>query len=133
MLIDVKVTIDLADRLVSLFQSATQCRTELAAPAAVPAPIPFPAQGAKPEPPKEEPATAVSPAVVEPPVAPVTSEAPAYTLEQIAKAGAALRDAGRLNDLKALLNAFGVSAITYVPKERYAEFAASLRSMGANI
>ena len=129
MLIDVKVTIDLADRLVSLFQSVTQCRTELAASAAVPAPT----QGAKPEPPKEEPAPAVSPAVVEPPVAPVTSEAPAYTLEQIAKAGAALRDAGRLNDLKALLNAFGVSAITQVPNERYAEFAASLRSMGANI
>ena len=63
---------------------------------------------------------------------PVAS-APVYTLEQIARASATLRDAGRLQDLGALLAQFGVQTLQQVPADRYGEFATALRGMGAKI
>lgn len=59
--------------------------------------------------------------------------APVYTLEQIARASATLRDAGRLQDLGALLAQFGVQTLQQVPADRYGEFATALRGMGAKI
>ena len=66
---------------------------------------------------------------------PLPTAAPAeYTLEQLSLAGAALMDAGKTNELTALLNdTFGVSTLLELPKERYGDFAAAIRNMGADI
>lgn len=56
-----------------------------------------------------------------------------YTLDQLAVAATALVDAGKREDLVALLNSFGVQALTTLPKDKYGAFATSLRGMGAKI
>lgn len=67
------------------------------------------------------------------PVAP-TSPAPGYTLEQLSKAGAGLAsDPIKRDQLIALLQQFGVPAITMLPPEQYGAFATALRGLGAKI
>ena len=66
-----------------------------------------------------------------PPAAVPVAAAPAYTHDQIMKAGAALVDAGRMNELAALLNTFGVQAVTQLKPEQFGVFATELRKMGA--
>lgn len=56
-----------------------------------------------------------------------------YTIEQLAVAATALVDAGKREALVALLNNYGVNALTTLPKEKYGAFATSLREMGAKI
>lgn len=81
-----------------------------AAPAAPPAPAPAPAA----------------------PAVPVTT-APTYTLDQIAKAGASLVDAGKMEPMLALLSRYGVQAVTQLAPEHYGAFATELRALGAQI
>ena len=88
----------------------------VAAPAAPPAPVPAPAP-------------APAPAA---PVVPVGG-APTYTLDQIAKAGASLVDAGKMEPLLALLGRYGVQAVTQLAPEQYGAFATELRALGAQI
>lgn len=83
----------------------------IAAPVATPAPAAPPA-----------PATGV-------PVA----TAPAYTLDQISRAGAALVDTGKMEPLLALLGKYGVAAVTQLTPEQYGAFATELRALGAQI
>lgn len=63
----------------------------------------------------------------------VPTAAPQYTLEMIAKAGTALIDAGKMNELTALLSKYGVEALTALDPAYYGAFAAELRAMGAQI
>ena len=56
-----------------------------------------------------------------------------YTIEQLAVAATALVDAGKREALVALLNNYGVNALTTLPKEKYGAVATSLREMGAKI
>lgn len=77
-----------------------------------------------------------SPAAI--PVAPATaavpvSAPPAYTLDQIAKAGASLVDAGKMDQLLALLAKHGVAAVTQIQPDQYGIFATELRALGAQI
>ena len=104
-------------------------------PAAVPAAVPV-----TPEGPAAAPITVSapveSPAAI--PVAPATtavpvSSPPAYTLDQIAKAGASLVDAGKMDQLLALLAKHGVAAVTQIQPEQYGVFATELRALGAQI
>ena len=81
------------------------------APVAAPAPAPAPAPAA--------------------PAVPVT--APTYTLDQIAKAGANLVDAGKMEQLLALLTKYGVQAVTQLTPDQYGAFATELRALGAQI
>lgn len=67
-----------------------------------------------------------------PPVVP-TAAAPTYTTEQLAVAATQLVDAGRRAELVELLKAFGVPALTKLPKEQYGAFATALRGMGAKL
>lgn len=90
------------------------------APVAAPAPAPTPAA-----PPVTPMPTAAAPAV------PVT--APTYTLDQIAKAGANLVDAGKMEQLLALLTKYGVQAVTQLTPDQYGAFATELRALGAQI
>ena len=92
------------------------------APTPAPAPVPTPAA-----PPVTPMPTAAAPA----PVVPVT--APTYTLDQIAKAGANLVDAGKMEQLLALLTKHGVQAVTQLTPDQYGAFATELRAFGAQI
>lgn len=91
------------------------------APAVTPAPAPAPA-------PVQAPVTpAPAPAPV--PVAP----APTYSRDQIMTAGAALINAGKINELMGLLNSFGVQAVTQLKQDQLGAFATELRKLGAQI
>lgn len=94
----------------------------VAAPASAPAPVPTPAA-----PPVTPMPTTAAPA----PAVPVT--APTYTLDQIAKAGANLVDAGKMEQLLALLTKYGVQAVTQLTPDQYGAFATELRALGAQI
>lgn len=98
-------------------------------PAATPTPAPGPAVAA--------PAPTAGPASVTPgntpaPAVPVTT-APAYTLDQISRAGASLVDAGKMQQLLELLGRYGVQAVTQLQPEQYGAFATELRALGAQI
>lgn len=72
----------------------------------------------------------------ETPVAPaptIPTAAPQYTLEMLAKAGTALVDAGRIDELQALLAKFGVDALTSLTPAMYGACATELRALGAQI
>ena len=95
--------------------------------------LPFPVQTSQPttvtEPPVAPPAAPEpAPAAIVP-----TKAAPAYTFDDLARAAAPLMDAGKTPELQTLLRSFNVQALTQLPKERYGEFATSLRGMGARI
>ena len=94
------------------------------APVAAPVtPTPAPAPAA--------PAQTVAPTNPAPTV-PVTT-APTYTLDQIAKAGASLVDAGKMEQLLALLAKYGVQAVTQLQPDQYGVFATELRTLGAQL
>ena len=69
-----------------------------------------------------------------PAVAPVAA-APAYTVEQIGKAGADLvsQDAAKMPELLALLQKYGAQAITQLKPEQLGAFATELRGLGAKL
>lgn len=93
--------------------------TPAPAPAVTPAPAPAPVQA------PVTPAPAPAPV----PVAP----APTYNRDQIMTAGAALIDAGKINELMGLLNSFGVQAVTQLKQDQLGAFATELRKLGAQI
>lgn len=101
-------------------------------------------KGAKPEPatpaPAVTPAPAPAPAPVQAPVTPApapapvpVAPAPTYSRDQIMTAGAALIDAGKINELMGLLNSFGVQAVTQLKQDQLGAFATELRKLGAQI
>lgn len=78
------------------------------------------------------------------PVAPVPKPQPvqqaapepqqkAITIDMLAAAGAPLVDQGKMQQLMALLNKYGVQAITQLTPDKYDAFAADLRAIGAQI
>jgi len=77
---------------------------------------------------------------VQQPVAPAApaqqtpTQGTAYTREQLAFACSPLIDAGKHQEIAALLqNTFGVNALTELPEERFGEFATAIRGLGAKI
>jgi hypothetical protein len=98
-----------------------------------PAPV---APVAAPVTPAPVPPVTMPPATVAPtnpaPTVPVTT-APTYTLDQIAKAGASLVDAGKMEQLLALLAKYGVQAVTQLQPDQYGVFATELRTLGAQL
>lgn len=92
------------------------------------APTPEPVKTADPEP--------VKPAAPEPPAAPVVPTAPAkkkYTLDELLAATAPLMDAGKIAELQALMQKFGVPSMMDIPEEKYGELATALRELGAEL
>lgn len=94
-----------------------------------------------PEPIAPMPAVPVTPTAPEPvpaaAPAPITQTVPtethAYTRDDLARAAAGLMDAGRIADLKALLQSFGVDSLVALPENQYGAFATQMRSLGAEI
>lgn len=98
-----------------------------AAPVAAPSPSPTPVTNAPTAGP-----TSTAPGNNPAPAVPVTG-APAYTLDQISRAGASLVDAGKMQQLLELLGRYGVQAVTQLKPEQYGAFATELRALGAQI
>lgn len=99
-----------------------------ASPAEMPAQTPVAAPVAAPAAPAP-----TAPAPVAPPAAVPVATAPTFTREQIMTAGAALIDAGKMNELMTLLNTFGVQAVTQLKENQLGAFATELRKLGAQI
>lgn len=101
------------------------------APVATQAPVAPVAPTPAPVAPAPAPAPAAPVQAVPAPAVPVT--APTYTLDQIAKAGANLVDAGKMEQLLGLLTKYGVQAVTQLMPDQYGAFATELRALGAQI
>lgn len=91
---------------------------------------------------QEAPTTLPAAPVASEPVAPVqpmpdaavpTAEPKKYTQAELLAAAAPLMDAGKINELVALTQQFGVTAMTDIPEERFGELATGLRALGARI
>lgn len=75
-----------------------------------------------------------NPATPEPPVAVVpTAPAKEYSLDELLTATAPLMDAGKIADLQALMQKYGVASMMEIPKEKYGELATDLRALGAKL
>lgn len=98
-----------------------------AAPVAAPSPSPTPVTNAPTAGP-----TSAAPGNTPAPAVPVTG-APAYTLDQISRAGASLVDTGKTQQLLELLGRYGVQAVTQLKPEQYGALATELRALGAQI
>ena len=84
----------------------------------IPAPAPTPA-----EPAKAEPATPAQD----------TAGTKTYTREEIARAGSALVTLGKMQELLALLQRYGVASVAQLSPEQYGAFAADLIALGASL
>ena len=74
------------------------------------------------------------PATPEPPVATIpTAPAKEYSLDELLTATAPLMDAGKIADLQALMQKYGVASMMEIPKEKYGELATDLRALGAKL
>ncbi|KAF5039113.1 hypothetical protein DSECCO2_547250 [anaerobic digester metagenome] len=83
---------------------------QAAVPIAAPAPVPMPAPAAVP-----------------------VAASPGYTVDQLARAGTALVDAGKRDQLIALLQRRGVQTLSQLDPAQYGAFATELRGLGAQI
>lgn len=103
-------------------------------PAAVPtAPAPVtPAPVAAPAPVTPAPVATPAPTPAAAPAA-VPTAAPTYTLDALARAGAALAQAGKMQEALALLAKYGVQTVNQLKPEQYGAFATELRALGAQI
>ena len=110
----------------SAAMTPTAVQPPVVAPAAV-APIPSatPTPTPAPAPVAPTPVSAAAPAV--------PTAAPTYTLDALARAGAALAQAGKMNEAVAALEKYGVQSVNQLKPEQYGAFAAELRALGAQI
>lgn len=65
--------------------------------------------------------------------APIPTAAPQYTLEMISTAGSSLIDSGKMQELVALLQEFGVNSLFELKPDVYGAVANRLRALGAQI
>lgn len=131
-------------------KAETDVPTVTTTPATVPAPTPVTAPAEQPTPVQQPVAPApVTAPVVAPveqptPVQPTVASAPApapsaeqpvetFTMNDLSVAGAKLVEQGKMDAVVTLLQRFGVAAITQLKEAQYADFAKSLRAMGASI
>lgn len=89
------------------------------------APTPEPVKAAEP----------AAPGAPEPPAAPTVPTAPTkkYSLDELLTATAPLMDAGKIADLQALMQKYGVASMMEIPEDRYGELATALRELGAEL
>lgn len=104
-------------------------------PVAAPAPVAT-APSATPAPTSPaafNPAPAAAPTPAPVPAAVPPTAAPTYTLDALARAGAALAQAGKMQEALALLAKYGVQTVNQLKPEQYGAFATELRALGAQI
>lgn len=131
---EINVTVnapELAEALNNLAAALKGAKLEPAASKTGKADKPAPVPPADYMPPAD---TAPAPVTPAPAPAPVpVAPAPTYSRDQIMTAGAALIDAGKINELMGLLNSFGVQAVTQLKQDQLGAFATELRKLGAQI
>jgi hypothetical protein len=66
-------------------------------------------------------------------MAALPNAAPTYTMEQLARAGAALTQAGKSEQALALLAKYNVSTLSQLSPDQYGAFATELRALGAQL
>lgn len=71
--------------------------------------------------------------VQQPAAIPTSHVAQVYTVEQLQTAMAPLVDAGKMEEIRGLLNSFGVPSIMDLKPDQYGSLATALRGMGAQI
>lgn len=127
---------------IHLPEIAMLCQAVSARPipeAAAPAPVAPPAPSPAPAPaPVAAPAPAPTPTPAIPSAAPasaVPTGAPTYSIDDIARAGAALAQQGpdKIAALTGLLQQFGLQAVTQLRPEQMGPFVTALRGLGAQI
>ena len=109
--------------------ASTQPVVSTAAPAA---PVPT-AQAPVQQPIAQTPVAQSVVEVQQPAAIPTSHVAQAYTVEQLQMAMAPLVDAGKMEEIRALLNSFGVPSIMDLQPDQYGALATALRDMGAQI
>lgn len=65
--------------------------------------------------------------------APIQTQVPTYTQQDLALAATQLMDSGKQADVLNLIASFGVQALTQLPQEQFGNFATALRTLGAKI
>lgn len=100
-------------------------KATIATESATIAPPPEPVKAAEP----------TAPGAPEPPAAPTVPTAPTkkYTLDELLAATAPLMDAGKISELQALMQKFGVPSMMEIPEDHYGELATALRELGAEL
>lgn len=81
------------------------------------------------------PAPAPAPTVAPAPTTVIPTNAPKYSIDDIARAGAMLAQQGpeKLAALNGLLQQFGLQSLTQLPQEQTAAFVQAMRGLGAQI
>lgn len=124
--------------------TAVEAKGETDAPVITTTPAPVAALAEQPAPVQQPvaPAPVATPVEQSTPVQPPVAPAPAptagqpeetFTMNDLSVAGAKLVEQGKMDAVVTLLQRFGVAAITQLKEEQYADFAKSLRAMGASI
>lgn len=133
-MLEIKIVLEAAELSAAMQRLAEALEGRGIPPQPAPAPE---APAPKPEAEAPEAQTAPEPeaAQPEPQAAPQAApqSAPAPSIADIAKAGAALVNAGRRDDLIALLAKYGAKAVTQLSPDQLPAVAADLRAMGARI
>ncbi len=127
-MVEIKVTVSMPE----LAQAINNLAAAISSKPAPTQPVtPAPTQPVTPAPTQPvTPAPTPTPAPVS--AVPLAS-APQYTVDQIMNAGAALMDAGKIEDLMNLLHSFGVQAVMELKPEQLGAFATEMRKLGAAI
>ena len=121
-MLEVKVTVSMPEVAEAINNLAAALSNKSTAPKAQPAPAPAPVA------PQPQPTPAPAPVSSVP-----LASAPQFTVDQIMNAGAALMDAGKIEDLMNLLHSFGVQAVMELKPEQLGAFATEMRKLGAAI
>lgn len=115
-------------------QAAAQPVPVVPMPAPEPTPVPAPAPMPAPEPaPTPAPTPMPVPEPQPVPVAPAPAPVSNVSLQQIARAGAALVDQGKKAEVIGALRRYGVQSVTQLKPEQFGQFAGELRALGAQI
>ena len=102
-----------------------------------PVPNPAPAPAVTPEPDFTEipktPAPAPAPAAPVPPASPVQAPEKTYTLSELSLAASALIEQGKMKELMALINSFGVVSLNVLPPEHFPAVSEGIKKLGAKL
>lgn len=130
------------EQLLSILGATAPAAPEQQIPVQIqPAPAPVPVQTAPAPMPVQTATAPIQPAAVpvpssipvQPAPMPVQTAQQTYSVQDLMLAARPLVENKRQQELLALLSEFGVSAVTAIPENRRAEFAARLRALGGQI
>lgn len=103
------------------------------APAPVEPSIPVQAPSVPVQAPLEPPVAASAPTTPVAPAIPVQTPEKTYTLSELSLAASALIEQGKMKELMALINSFGVVSLNVLPPEHFPAFAEGIKKLGAKL